>query len=363
MNSLKEFRCKICNKLYSSASSLCNHNKKFHSNNVVQNGTTVVLGGINVVQNCQNNLNDNGKQTNILSCCFCKRQFNDRSNKWKHEKKCKQKNKEETIIQQLEIKLQLKEKELQQKEEQFNKAIIEIKKEFIDLLNKNGTVSDKNLKQINKKVQKVNNTYNVGGINNINNGNINNGQINNTYVKFGNLDYTKIFSDKDLRKLMTTHKMMCLDELIKKIHFNDKYPEYGNIFITNLRDNLAYIFDGKEFIATNRTATLVDLVDNHTNEINLSLDNHRAKLDEYTINKIEEMLNKLESEDKFYDENNNKIYSNYKVYKLNNIKTDIYNLSDRKKLELLQSMKLIEKSYDDELLSEDSNYDVKSITV
>ena len=28
----KEYSCKICNKLYTSQSSLCNHNKKFHSN-------------------------------------------------------------------------------------------------------------------------------------------------------------------------------------------------------------------------------------------------------------------------------------------------------------------------------------------
>ncbi len=28
----KEYSCKICNKLYTIQSSLCNHNKKFHSN-------------------------------------------------------------------------------------------------------------------------------------------------------------------------------------------------------------------------------------------------------------------------------------------------------------------------------------------
>ena len=106
---------------------------------------------------------------------------------------------------------------------------------------------------------------------------------------------------------MNTFKYKCIEEFIKKVHFNDKHPEYGNIFITNLRDNIAYIFDGKEFIASDKTDTIYDLIDDHTNEINLSLDNHRAKLDAYTISKIEEMLNKLESEDKFIDENNIKI--------------------------------------------------------
>ncbi len=337
-----EYKCIKCNKNYKTYQTLWKHNKNFHSTNVVQVNTNVNVVNVNV--------NENVNVVNVKQylCSKCNKPFKMRQGRYQHEKICKIiKEDKDMKIKELEIKLQ-------QREEEFKNAIIEIKKEFINLL-KNNKINSENLKQINNKVQCINNKYD--------NCNVNYGQINNTYVKFGNLDYTRIFSDKDLRKLMTTHKMKCLEELIKKTHFNDKYPEYGNIFITNLRDNIAYIFDGKEFIATNRTATLVDLVDNHTNEINLSLDNHRAKLDEYTITKIEEMLNKLESNDKFIDVNNNKTYGNYKVYKLNNITTDIYNLSDRKKLEVLQTMKLIEKSYDDELLSEDSNYDVKSITV
>ena len=35
VNSLTSFTCEICNKKYSSKSSLCNHNKKFHNNNNV----------------------------------------------------------------------------------------------------------------------------------------------------------------------------------------------------------------------------------------------------------------------------------------------------------------------------------------
>ena len=156
---------------------------------------------------------------------------------------------------------------------------------------------------------------------------------------------------------MTNYKYKCLEEFIKKVHFNDKYPEYGNIFITNLRDNIAYIFDGKEFIACDKTDTIIELIDDHANEINLSLDNHKENLNDYTIKKIEDMLQKLESEDKFLDENNSKTYNNYKVYKINCIKKDIYNLSDRKKLELLQNINLFEKHNDEYIESE------KSITI
>jgi len=146
---------------------------------------------------------------------------------------------------------------------------------------------------------------------------------------------------------MNTYKLRCLEEFIKITHFDNKYPEHHNIFITNLRDNIAYIFNGDKFVASDKNDTLNELINDHTNEINLSLDNHRKKLNEYTILKIEEMINKLESENKFYDDNNNKVYSNYKVYKLNNIKNDIYNLSDRNKLEILKNMNLIKKTYEE----------------
>ncbi len=336
-----EYKCNTCNKTYKTYQTLWKHNKTFHTN--------FNLKSLKNTSSCLNNSSKNLKNNHTIeyNCLYCNKLFNRKDNQKRHEKICKEKDNNQKNIKQLELQLQLKEQELQQKEEQFKNAIIEIKKEFIDLI-KNNNINPDNLKQINNKVQKVNNKY---GTNNVNNGQI----INNTYVKFGNLDYTKIFSEKEICKLMNTYKYKCIEELIKKVHFNDKHPEYGNIFITNLRDNVAYIFDGNEFIASDKTDTIIDLIDNHANEINLTLDNHRAKLNEYTITKIEDLLHKLESEDKFIDENN-KSYSTYKVYKMNVVKKDIYNLSDRKKLELLQNMKLYEQ-IDEDIDSE------KSITI
>ena len=324
------FRCKLCNKNYSSYKSLWNHNKKFHNNIVNQMS--------NVVKNTSNNVKQSSNIIKQYHCSYCDKCFEIRQTRWAHEQKCKNINNKDK-----QIELLREENELIR--EEFNNAIIEIKKEFIDLL-KNNNITSENLKQINNKVHNVNNKYV--------NCTVNNGQINNTYVKFGNLDYTKIFSEKEICSLMTNYKYKCLEEFIKKVHFNDKYPEYGNIFITNLRDNIAYIFDGKEFIASDKTDTIIELIDDHANEINLSLDNHKENLNDYTIKKIEDMLEKLESEDKFLDENNNKTYNNYKVYKINCIKKDIYNLSDRKKLELLQNINLFEKHNDEYIESENS---------
>ena len=56
-NNSTQFRCNICNKIYASQSSLCNHNKKFHNktdvnccDSGVKRGDNVVKSGDNVVK-------------------------------------------------------------------------------------------------------------------------------------------------------------------------------------------------------------------------------------------------------------------------------------------------------------------------
>jgi hypothetical protein len=75
---VKIFSCKICNKKYSSQSSLCNHNKKFHSKVV----TNMVLKDTIVTSNVTKK---------VYKCIHCLREFNFRQNKYQHEKTCKNK--------------------------------------------------------------------------------------------------------------------------------------------------------------------------------------------------------------------------------------------------------------------------------
>ena len=253
----KIFICKICNKKYSSQSSLCNHNKKFH-----------------------NILNVENKS---LICTNCNKKFKNRSSKSMHKKKCKPKNDEINNL---------------------KNSISEVKKQF-------------NL------IFKVNN----------NNCNI----INNTYVKFGDIDYKKIFNNNQVKNILNK-QYKCLEESIKQIHFNKDLPEYNNIFITNMKDDIAYVFDGNNFISVRKNEMINDLIDLHMNEINLSLEKNKNKL------KIEDFLNKLNDENtKFTDYENHRVYTSYKAYKINSIKLLIYNESDKKKLDLLNNMELKEK--------------------
>ena len=222
VNIHSQFRCIICNKDYASRSSLCNHNKKFHNLNVVQKGTSVVLPVVVCGTPSLNNKNQ---------CKFCNRIFNDRSNKYKHEKICKNKKNNNEI-------------------DNLKNTINKMKKQFALILKEKGKVPHKTLQKINNK---LNNTINSN--NQINNGNI----INNTFVKFGDLDYQKILSNKQIKHILN-QQYMSLEESIKQIHFNENLPEYSNIFITNMKDDIAYVFNGKQFVSVKKNEMLYDLI-------------------------------------------------------------------------------------------------------
>jgi hypothetical protein len=141
---------------------------------------------------------------------------------------------------------------------------------------------------------------------------------------------------------------MSLEESIKQVHFNENLPEYSNLYITNMRDDLAYVFNGKEFVAVKKNAMLNELVDVHANEINLSLEKYRKKLDPSVIDILEKFLEKLNDQyTKKKDYETDKIYPNYKAYKIDSIKLMIYNESDKNKLDLLRTIQLEEKSYEE----------------
>jgi hypothetical protein len=133
---------------------------------------------------------------------------------------------------------------------------------------------------------------------------------------------------------------MALEEGINKVHFNEKYPEYNNVFITNLKDNISYVFNGTKFITVKKHEMLNELINTHINEIYFSYEKNKDNHAE----RIEKILNKLnDNENKYTDPENNRVYDNYKAYKLDAIKLEIYNNSDKKKLEVLKNIKLIEK--------------------
>jgi hypothetical protein len=210
--SLKVHTCKICNKKYSSKSSLCNHNKKFHIKDVSKNTPIVSTDSPNV------------SIKNSLLCKYCAKKFSSTQNKWKHENKvCK-------------------------KKEEINK---------IELLQA----------QVNELTSKINNTTNINNNNNngtINNNN-NNGTINNNIIiGFGKEDVAKLTMAE--KKKIIGKGYQAVLALIDTMHFNKKYPEFNNIQITNLRDNCAKIYDDdiNDYKTVKKKETIDQLIYNKT---------------------------------------------------------------------------------------------------
>ena len=125
--------------------------------------------------------------------------------------------------------------------------------------------------------------------------------------------------------------MCSLEESIKMIHFNDARPEFRNIYITNLKDQYAYIYDGNKFIAVLKSDILETLVDNHIENIEYSADEYKEKLNEKTIEVLDKFIDKMNNEeDEFIDKQHKKSYPNFKSYNINEIKLMIYNMYDNK---------------------------------
>jgi len=327
--------CLICNKIYASKSSLCNHNKKYHKNKTTTNIS-------DNVRDISDNVMDKTIQINkIIKCEFCNKIFSSSSTKSEHKKKACKLNPSSNNFVSLSVKND-KFDILEKKNIELENSVRELK----ELLIKNFKIHPKSLQKKNKNL--INNTTNNNIINNDNTTNntnnlINNTIINKTYVNFYDpIDY-KILNEKEILKILS-RPWKSLEESIKTIHFNKKLPEYNNIFITNLKDNNAYIFNSTKFCSINKNEALNDLINSHMNEIESSVIDYSEKISENKLKHLNNFIETINDNDKkFIHENLKKTFPNYRIYKCDLIKHLIYNDSDPKLLEKLKNMDLENK--------------------
>jgi hypothetical protein len=301
----KKYYCTSCEKYYKTSQSLCNHKRIYHMVSPVKSFESPVKSFESPAKSFESPIIISNK---IYTCKFCNKIYNNKNSKWSHQNKCK------FIIpnQIANIKEELKE---------------ELKKDIINDILKNCKIHPKTLQKINKQL--INNNNNI--TNNINNGTINNINI----VKFGSENIKDILNEKEIMKIFSSW-YNAIEESIKEVHFNKSRPEYRNILITNLRDNIAYVYNGNKFEAVQKQSVISELIDKHVNNIEVSLENYKHKLPKKTANILDKLLEKLEDdESKITDENNKKEYKNFKSYKTNEIKLMIYNES-RKNMEVIK---------------------------
>jgi len=246
---LTNFVCKICNKTYSSYQSLWNHNKKFHtleSTNLPPKPTNLPPKTTNLppkttfvpIQNIQ--------------CNYCNKIFSRNDSLKRHLKICK-------------LKIDHRDNQLKLIEEN------QLLKEQLNNILKSNKMHPKTFQKINNQLINNNTTNNT----------INNNNINITYIKFGDEKLSEILTDSEMMKILFDCRLG-ITKSVELTHFNDKrpslllninslenlyLPELKNIIITNLQNNIGYVFNGEKFEAKPKESILGDLFDKHLDNI------------------------------------------------------------------------------------------------
>jgi hypothetical protein len=183
---------------------------------------------------------------------------------------------------------------------------------LMDIMNKNCKVHPKTLQKINKQLNGDNNIINE------NNGTVTN-NITYNIIGLGHENLTEIFSKKEKMNILK-YRFNSLPQLVEYAHFNDKYPQFKNILITNTQNTLAYKYDTKkkQFVAVNKEELLDDIVDERMCDINSFYEELENDLDEKTKDILDNVKDKIDSDPA------------YKELKKQDIKLIIYN--NRKKV-------------------------------
>jgi hypothetical protein len=296
--------CEICNKSYKNRDGIWKHNKKYHGNNnskILQKPPKIETTTPETSNTTPSILSTN---LNNLSCKYCNKTFSRIDNLNRHINfRCKAKiNKDSLLNENNKLKLII---------EKQSEEMKEVKSVLTDLLNKNCKVHPKTLQKINKQL-------NLNGDHNT----INNGTVNNTYnlIALGHENLTNVFSRKEKMAILK-YRYCSLPHMVEYTHFNDKYPQFKNILITNTQNTLAYKFDNKkkQIITVDKNDLLEDIIDERMCDLSSFYDELENDLDEKTKEIIEIVKEKIDSDPA------------YKELKKKDIKLIIYN--NRKKVD------------------------------
>jgi hypothetical protein len=178
-----------------------------------------------------------------FDCKYCPGKFTSKNAMYKHMRDvCKIKkqndNEKEDILDRL-MKIEENARNLEQDNKKQKQVIQKLEEE------------NKKIKTQMKKVTKS--TINTKSINSNNNNTINNGTVINATINlvgYGNEDLSKLSKTDILKVLQTGYNSTV--KLTEAVHFNPNFPEYHNIYISNMKDKYAMMHDGKKWTLTTK---------------------------------------------------------------------------------------------------------------
>ena len=142
----------------------------------------------------------------------------------------------------------------------------EIFERLINLENENKTLKKRLMTMEDKIDEKTNN---------VNNGVINHGKmnltVNNNYiVGYGKEDHSIINRDELLQVFRSGFNSPL--RLTETMHFNSKYPEFHNVYISSMKNKYAMMYDGNEWTLVMKDDLIDKLYDNKRDYIEENLD-------------------------------------------------------------------------------------------
>jgi hypothetical protein len=138
----------------------------------------------------------------------------------------------------------------------------------------------------------MNNSHNTNLINATTSSNNNNITI----YQFGKEDYSKISNADILKTIMSSTGVGIPVALIEKIHFNNDYPEYKNVCITDINRKHALLWNGKKWLRKRYDNIGTDMLDKCLYLISDRMDDlEKIVSDHYTFNIKKKTLNRLEN--------------------------------------------------------------------
>ena len=295
------YECKYCDKKYKHQPSLSRHINAKHNPNII-NKTT--LDNPNIIPNAINDnhhiIPKNETVNRCYLCKYCNQEFTHYQNRWRHEKKCKDKKTEIDLL-----------------KEKHSIELEQMKEQLMEILKKECKMHPKTLQKINKQLEQNQNNTNCGIINN--------GNITYNIIQLGEENLLDVLSKKE-QIMILNKKHQSLNHYIEMVHFSDKFPQFKNIAISNMKDDLAHMYDKNKnkFIAIKKDELLNTVIEMRMLDIEDFYNNNENDLDPKTKANIKKFIDKMSNDDKYFE------------FKKSDIKLLLYNNSDSdviKKLE------------------------------
>ena len=286
----KKYHCSECDKYYKSRFSLSNHRRRYHkkeNQDVSQNVSNVSIGVSQNVSNVSIDVSNvsivDSREVEVeMKCKYCNRKYKHRSSRSRHEKTCKKKTKDKSSI-----------------KNKYEEEIQNLKLQVQKLMNEKCKMHYKTLNKINNNL-KINNGNQINKNNCIEHiNNIHHNKINVNIIELGRENLFDVLTEKE-RLYILKHRYGSIEKLIQHVHFNDKYPQFHNIIVTNINNNIAYMYDknSNQFQAVEKSKLLERILDSRSNDVESFYEVDQAKLIDRDRHALEQLLDDINKDDK-----------------------------------------------------------------